>query len=199
MPRPQKTDDSRRAILEAARAEVKETGSRNLSLRSVAARAGFSPASLYEYFAGKDDLIASLAGEALEQLTRAMRQAARSSPVPAEALVALGMAYVRYAQKHREDFLLFFFSMESSRKDFQQSVPSDSAYAVLLEVAHRALAGRKTRPTTRDAETIAYALWAAAHGMAMLQLTHLRGFQTDFESADRMALRALVDGFHLED
>ena len=35
---------------------------------------------------------------------------------------------------------------------------------------------------------------ALAHGMAMLQLTHLRGYPTDFEATDRQALEAFVAG-----
>jgi hypothetical protein len=31
--------------------------------------------------------------------------------------------------------------------------------------------------------------------MAMLQCTHLAGFDADFEGADRAALAALIDGF----
>jgi AcrR family transcriptional regulator len=47
-----------------------------LSLRGVAAEAGFAPAALYGYFAGKDDLLMALAADDLAALARAMREAA---------------------------------------------------------------------------------------------------------------------------
>lgn len=64
------------AILEAARRVAARDGARDLSLRGVAAEAGFAPAALYSYFTGKDELLLALAAEDLSQLARAMRGAA---------------------------------------------------------------------------------------------------------------------------
>ena len=50
-------------ILTAAKELIHENGFNRLSLRAVAARAGFSPASLYEYFTGKDDIIDGLCAQ----------------------------------------------------------------------------------------------------------------------------------------
>jgi AcrR family transcriptional regulator len=72
-------DAARAGILEAARRVAARDGARNLSLRSVAAEAGFAPAGLYGYFASKDDLLIALAAEDLGGLARAMRAAAGAS------------------------------------------------------------------------------------------------------------------------
>ena len=69
---------SRAAILEAARTVAAREGARNLSLRGVAAEAGFAPAALYSYFADKDEMLLALAAEDLAQLSRAMREASGS-------------------------------------------------------------------------------------------------------------------------
>ena len=66
---------TRSAILEAARRVAEREGARDLSLRAVAAEAGFAPAALYGYFDGKDELLLSLAADDLSQLARAMRGA----------------------------------------------------------------------------------------------------------------------------
>jgi AcrR family transcriptional regulator len=66
---------SRASILDAARSVAAREGARNLSLRAVAAQAGFAPAALYGYFAGKDELLLALAAEDLSTLARAMRDA----------------------------------------------------------------------------------------------------------------------------
>jgi AcrR family transcriptional regulator len=66
---------TRASILEAARRVAVREGARNLSLRSVAAEAGYAPAALYGYFAGKDALLLALAAEDLASISRAMRQA----------------------------------------------------------------------------------------------------------------------------
>jgi len=66
---------TRAAILEAARRVAAREGARDLSLRAVAAEAGFAPAALYGYFSGKDELLLALAAEDLSSLARAMRGA----------------------------------------------------------------------------------------------------------------------------
>jgi AcrR family transcriptional regulator len=67
---------TRGAILDAARRVAAREGARDLSLRGVAAEAGFAPAALYGYFTGKDELLLALAAEDLTQVARAMREAA---------------------------------------------------------------------------------------------------------------------------
>ena len=64
---------SRVAILEAARRVATRDGARDMSLRGVAAEAGFAPAALYGYFSSKDDLLLALAADDLTSLARAMR------------------------------------------------------------------------------------------------------------------------------
>ena len=66
---------TRASILQAARRVAAREGARNLSLRGVAAEAGYAPAALYGYFAGKDDLLLALAAEDLATISRAMRDA----------------------------------------------------------------------------------------------------------------------------
>jgi AcrR family transcriptional regulator len=66
---------SRVAILEAARRVASRDGARDMSLRGVAAEAGFAPAGLYGYFRSKDELLLALAADDLTQLARAMREA----------------------------------------------------------------------------------------------------------------------------
>lgn len=64
---------SRIAILDAARRVAARDGARDLSLRGVAAEAGFAPAALYGYFRNKDELLLALAADDLSSLARAMR------------------------------------------------------------------------------------------------------------------------------
>ena len=91
-PRPQHVSkaQSRSQILEAARRVAARDGARDLSLRSVAAEAGFAPAGLYGYFRSKDELLLALAADDLTQLARAMRDAGGLKGAAATALALLG-------------------------------------------------------------------------------------------------------------
>lgn len=185
MPRSNSTD-ARSAILAAARALLRN-GHEDVSLRAVAAKAGFSPASLYEYFDGRDAILAALAGEASARLSRALEGAVAKAGDPRDALIELALAYVRFASTHREDFLLLFSRTMSRRRSTTEAVSEDSAWDVVRRAVSRVW-------PKAPADEFAYALWAAAHGMAMLRATHLAGFRADFERADRRTVAALVDG-----
>src|SRR5437763_13460061 len=65
---------NRAAILEAARRVAAQQGAGNLSLRAVAAEAGYAPASVYEYFQNRAELVLALASEDLSQITRELRE-----------------------------------------------------------------------------------------------------------------------------
>jgi len=89
---------TRTAILEAARKVRARDGARHLSLRAVAAEAGFAPAALYGYFRNKDELLLALAADDLALVARAMRDAGLNAP-PAEKLEAAALAAVRLLQQ----------------------------------------------------------------------------------------------------
>src|ERR1700743_2850792 len=65
----------RNAIRDAARRVAARDGARDMSLRGVAAEAGFAPAALYGYFRNKDELLLALGADDLTSLARAMRGA----------------------------------------------------------------------------------------------------------------------------
>ncbi len=66
---------TRAGILDSARKVAARDGARNLSLRGVAAEAGFAPAALYGYFQNKDELLVALAADDLSGVAKAMRSA----------------------------------------------------------------------------------------------------------------------------
>lgn len=194
MSRPPKLENPRQTILEAARGLVARHGHQGLSLRQVAAKVGLSPATLYGYFEHKEALMNALAQEASARFGAALGRAAARTRTGEDALVELGLAYVQFARQHPPDFLLLFTHLPSRRSGLHQAVPSGSAYGLLLEATCRTFNTPSQEVSPQVAEGVAYALWAAAHGMAMLQLTHLQDFAADFAAADRHALRALVHG-----
>jgi AcrR family transcriptional regulator len=80
---------SRTVILDAARVVAARDGARDLSLRGVAAEAGFAPAALYGYFRSKDELLLALAADDLGRLARVMKEAGGLAGATAAALTLL--------------------------------------------------------------------------------------------------------------
>jgi AcrR family transcriptional regulator len=64
---------NRATILDAARRIAGRHGEGNLSLRSVAAEAGYAPASVYEYFRNRAELVIALATDDLASVGRELR------------------------------------------------------------------------------------------------------------------------------
>lgn len=89
--RAEQRSTTRARIIAAARKVAAREGAPNLSLRGVAAEAGFAPAALYGYFRSKSELILALAAEDLSGMARAMRTAALDAGAP-RALAAASAA-----------------------------------------------------------------------------------------------------------
>ena len=182
------------AIVQAARAAILEHGPARFSLRDVARRSGYSPAGLYEYFSGKDDLVRAVADESLAQLYASLSRATTGLP-PGQRLVELGLAYVRFAHDNPQHFMLIFTQLPSRRTTLQTPTRSDSPYQLVLQAAQDGIdAGVFIARPGFGAEQIAYGLWALAHGMTMLQQTHLQQFEADFVAHDRRVLEQFVAG-----
>jgi len=73
---------NRGAILDAARRVAAREGTGELSLRAVAAEAGYAPASVYEYFRNRAELVLALGAEDLGSLARSLREAGQGAGGP---------------------------------------------------------------------------------------------------------------------
>lgn len=157
---------TREQILDAARRLVLRDGHAGLSLRELARETGFAePVRVLREQAGDRRC--------------ALRPRRRR---PARGAAARRKGPIRQARCHRG----------ARRRALAYAAPPESPYQVVVAAVADA---REAGLLRGSPETIAYALWATAHGMAMLQLTHLAGFAADFATADRAALDALIAGF----
>ncbi len=70
---------NRTSILEAAKRVALREGTGALSLRAVAAEAGYAPASVYEYFRNRGEMVLALAADDFASASRALRESDRRS------------------------------------------------------------------------------------------------------------------------
>jgi AcrR family transcriptional regulator len=193
-PRQRRQARTRDEILAAALAIINEKGPDNLTLRALARRVDYSPAGLYEYFDGKDEIIEAVCAEGDRRLQEYLRAVPDDLPAD-QRLVELGLAYVRFAQANREHFMLMFTYSESGPLVPYETIEHDETYQLLLNAVQAAIdAGVIATRAGYGLAEIAYSLWALVHGMAMLHLINLRRLDYDFESANRSALAAFIRG-----
>ncbi len=196
-PRERRFQRTRQAILDAALEIIREDGPGSLNMRALAERSDYSAAGLYEYFGGKDEIIAEVCQQGHERLASHMRLADASLPV-VDYLFEIGLGYIRFALENPDHFLLMFTAVPpSSPSDFspEKLQEGDSSFHILLDAIRRGIEEGVfvTRPGFGLME-MAYAAWVMVHGIAMLRLTSLRGYPMDFSAADREALQNFARG-----
>lgn len=195
--KPPETRETRRAsklkhILTTAHELLRQHGHERLSLRDVARSAGMSPAGMYEFFEDREHLVAALGNEVNTRLSRSLRRATSGTPDPVERLQRLGLAYIRFAKRHPADFMLQYGRL-SKRRSLVDAVPTESEYAQIRAAMAEVIGPERLKGADpRVLETLAYGFWSVIHGMAMLQLTHLAGFQADFATGQRQVLKSIA-------
>ncbi|MEU5397884.1 TetR/AcrR family transcriptional regulator [Streptomyces sp. NPDC005963] len=114
MPAPTRRDRLRAETLDdiktASLRQLREVGAAQLSLRAVATELGMSPAGLYRYFDSRDALLTALIADAFDRLADAVEQARDADPAAdvADRLLAVLMAYRRWAVEHPQEFGLVY-------------------------------------------------------------------------------------------
>lgn len=201
-PKEKRHQRTHQAILDAARQLVHEKGIDGLSMRAIAERIDYSPAGLYEYFGSKEEIISAICQQGHRRLRAYMEQVDRALPVE-EYMIEIGLAYIEFATQN-PDFFLLMFTLTSSDLTSVAEVTaeyaggmmgSDSAFAVLVEGIQRGVTAGVFHPRPGfDVLGIALAAWAVVHGMAMLRVTNLRNFTTDWTQISRETLRAFGQG-----
>ena len=161
--RPYHHGDLSRALIEAARRILEAEGPAALSLRAVAREAGVSPAAPYHHFKDKTELLEAVAHEGWEAVGQAITAARHSSADPAEALGAIGLAYLHFA---RDNPALYRLMYDTSRDRTSMPEHENEEDSGLANV-QGALIEAGADPTDElELQLATVASWCAVHGLA---------------------------------
>ncbi len=164
MPRPP-TGDLRALLVASAVAEIAEVGPTAVSLRRVAARAGVTHPAASHHFGDKCGLLTAVAAAGERRLADALA-AARGRARDGD-LLAMGVAYLRFAHDHRPEFEVMH-RRELLREDAPELVDARAASRASLGAGAAALAG--TAPGSDRTADVALAAWSLVHGFTSLWL-----------------------------
>lgn len=169
--RDQEKQDVRQAILDAAAELFREHGYERFSLRQVAERIGYSPTTIYLYFADKDDLLFTVADVGFTRFGEQLVAAATQATDPAERLAAMGRAYIDFGIQNPAYYQLMFMQ----RGDFLMAnregecTPRIDSFGALQQAVRDAISAGAMR--SGDAAPNADALWALVHGIVAMAIT----------------------------
>jgi AcrR family transcriptional regulator len=154
-PRPYHHGNLRRALLDAALAEIAERGPVDVSLRELARRAGVSHAAPAHHFGDKTGLLTAIATEGYELLGAALQEALATG-----AFLDVGLAYIGFAVEHPAHFDVMF------RPDLFRA--DDPEFRAARAATSQLLYGPAGEAFPAEARRAGLAGWAFAHGFAQL-------------------------------
>jgi AcrR family transcriptional regulator len=156
---------------------LNKEGYDGFSLRKVARACNVSQTAPYRHYTNKDELIAAIATQAMQDFNERLEQAASGHPDdPAQQLREMGTAYIVFFMETPEYQRLLFFSdnkLKTWLAGYMETIGGHDAhkksghpFATLYEAVARF---RRTYPggDMGQDETVLYC-WALVHGIAML-------------------------------
>lgn len=155
----------RAATLDTTRALLVRDGFDNLSMRKIARQVGCSVSSIYEHFAGKDQLVHALIDEGFQRWYDVVVLAAEAPGTPAQRLALHGRRYVEFGLENPEFYEIMYlhhprFAERFPRELFRRAMRSmDVLTRLVRECAPGAFGSAEA------ARIHAHVVWAILHGV----------------------------------
>ena len=190
--------ETRDEILHVAREIVIEQGAEHLTVREIARRTEFTPSALYRYFeGGRHEILLEITRGSLDVLDAHLARL-RAASTPAERIVSMGFAYLRFAHEHPQEEKLLFDSV-TAMEPLDLERPDESFLAPagvfrLLETAFReGIADGSFLIAEKDLMFVIMGTWVFVHGLLAVEGLHEQRGGTPGDRA-RGLIRAYVNG-----
>lgn len=167
-PGPAADPDQRVELLRAAAMLLAQEGPGALTVRRIAAEAGYSTMGVYSRFGGKDGIVEALFVEGFHGLGEAMTGVPETDD-PLTDMLGCGRAYRRFALDHPTSYAVMFERVVPGYE------PTESAQ-IIANGTFELLVGRVRRAMelgalpAADAPETAQRIWAACHGWVSLEI-----------------------------
>lgn len=163
-------NDLRAKFIAAGRELLAARGSKDVSLRSIAAAAGYSPGTIYQYFRDHRALLLAIREEDMLAAVIAFEKIAASEPDPEERVIKVFLGVARYWLDNFEHYLTLFSLSpyklvvnDATGLPFGRSPVVVRSYSLYDRVVRDALAAHGA--TSIDAKCAVDSLIAAVHGI----------------------------------
>ncbi|NJD52006.1 MAG: TetR/AcrR family transcriptional regulator [Candidatus Methanoperedens sp.] len=154
-------------ILKTAMKLFLDKGFNNITIRNIAEKIEYSPATIYLYFKNKDEILYTLRKEGFEKLYEWQKTSLNIND-PLERLIKHGEAYVLFALENPEYYDLMFM-MRSPVKNTTETNFYDiglKSYELLKNNVNECMIlGLFPR---MNVDIVAFSLWSYVHGVASL-------------------------------
>lgn len=185
----------RRSILDAARELFVNEGYPNVSIRKIAERIEYSPASIYGYFPSKDDIFFALAEEGFRLLHGKVPDPALEPMPPVERIRSTFWCLYQFSIDHPQYFALMFLDRSVPRisKDWERfGFVGEMKHDMVLRIQEAIDAG--ACPAGTPPHVVFRLLLTAVHGAAVLHLCDRLAPGEDADALARGAIEVTLSG-----
>lgn len=159
----------RESIIEAARELFVREGVEKTSLRAIAKKIEYSPATIYLYFKDKDEILYAVHEKAFRMFLEDFKKVSVIEN-PMERLRELGRQYVRFAMKHPEYYDLMFIvrAPMASHKTHEEHYIGRESYDFLHATVQECI--EKGYMREQNTHKAAFMIWSYVHGSVSLYI-----------------------------
>lgn len=180
----------RARILDAAREIFTKSGYHAVTMRKVATLIDYSPTTIYLHFADKDALLRELCTADFLALAARFR-ALSAERDPIRRLRAIGLAYLRFAQKYPNQYQMMFMiphpPVAILDRQIEKGNPQQDAWGFLQNTVREAHQAGLLRPELCDPEVVAQLLFAGIHGVVALHIAKSNDPWINWQPVNKLA------------
>jgi len=192
----------RQEILDAARELFVREGYENVSMRKIAEKIEYSPATIYTYFQDKDEILDCLCAETFVHLHKHKMAAVHQLKGDLLESLRKGLeTYIRFGLEHPEHYIVTFMLKAApyekpASQETRKAKAGQQCFDDMRSIVRRCM--EEGRIKSGDAESTSQALWAGIHGLTALLITQ-PGFPfVDREKLIERTIEILVRGVSLD-
>jgi len=194
-------EELKKSILEAAKYLFTEKGFEATSIRNIADKIEYSPATIYLYYKDKNDIIHALHQEGFKLLVSYFATL-QDIADPFERLKAMGHRYLQFAFENKDIYKLLF-TMEEPMDHLDACATDgwsegDTAFHSLQQTVMACMEAGYFKG--QDPIGVSFAIWSTMHGICSLHSTgHLyhvaeaKGYQSSADGLIQLAFQSLIE------
>ena len=162
--------EMRLMILETAQKVFIEEGFEKASIRAIAERIEYSPATIYLYYKDKNELFFAVHELGFDKLLEEMKAAIEGISDPLEELRRRGYAYMKFAFENPEMYDLMFIQNApmDTLKEEENWTSGHKCFMLLCESIQRGMDANQLKFS--QIEVAAMSIWSFMHGMVSLKI-----------------------------
>lgn len=191
-------EELKQRILDAARELFVRKGYESVSMRKIANKIEYSPATIYTYFKDKDEILDCLCEETFIKLSQEKMAAVHKMTGDPLEILKKGMeTYIRFGLDHPEHYIVTFILKaplyeKPGHYETRKAKTGKDCFDNMRRLVRRSMEEGKIK--NADLEETSQALWAGIHGLTALLITK-PGFPfVEREKLIQRTLEVLVRG-----